>query len=345
MLIYTLFNNKGGVSKTTTAFHLGWKLVDKGHRVLLVDADPQCNLTQLILTPRIKDAEAENIVEYLEGRNVYDALDPAYNSRPKQLEAVECVEVNGRPGLFLLPGSTRLAEYETALGIAQQLSETLNPMRNVPGAFRHLITITARKYNIDYVLIDVSPSLGSLNQNITTSSDRLIIPLNPDVFSVQAIASLSRILPAWVGWAEKASNIQSLMDADYPFVRSDLKFCGTIIQRYRQRNGGPTAAFGKYFEQLRDAVTGTLRPALSGSHLLFSEKTYLEQGMGGDCTLAEIPDFNTLIASSQDVGKPVFALSEKDTGNTGVVFDTQQRTVRNVDEMYSALADKIVGLS
>jgi len=47
--LISLFNHKGGVSKTTTAFNLGWTLAEKGHKTLLVDADPQCNLTALVL--------------------------------------------------------------------------------------------------------------------------------------------------------------------------------------------------------------------------------------------------------------------------------------------------------
>ena len=46
-----LFNHKGGVSKTTTTFNLGWMLAEKGHRVVMIDTDPQCNLSGLVLDP------------------------------------------------------------------------------------------------------------------------------------------------------------------------------------------------------------------------------------------------------------------------------------------------------
>ena len=49
MQIITLFNNKGGVSKTTTTFNIAWKLAQTGKRILMVDADPQCNLTELVM--------------------------------------------------------------------------------------------------------------------------------------------------------------------------------------------------------------------------------------------------------------------------------------------------------
>ena len=63
----SLFNNKGGVSKTTTAFHLGWKLAEMGHKTLIVDTDPQCNLTGLCLNT---DRACEKIsVNYIISRS------------------------------------------------------------------------------------------------------------------------------------------------------------------------------------------------------------------------------------------------------------------------------------
>lgn len=97
-----LFNHKGGVSKTTTIFHLGWMLAEQGHRVILVDADPQCNLSGLILgfkgAPEFEDFYLEE-----SQRTIRAGLAPAFESQPRAIEAIDCLPVNGCEGLFLLP--------------------------------------------------------------------------------------------------------------------------------------------------------------------------------------------------------------------------------------------------
>lgn len=75
------FNNKGGVSKTTTCFNLGWMLANRGHRVVMVDADPQCNLTGMVLDLSEPDALDRFYQEHAE-QNLKDALEPAFSSRP-----------------------------------------------------------------------------------------------------------------------------------------------------------------------------------------------------------------------------------------------------------------------
>src|SRR5690349_4063080 len=133
-----MFNHKGGVSKTTTAFNLGWMLARKGKRVVLVDADPQCNLTGVTLGLNAEwppeDVSQEETdpesVEYAEhqdasqdfftanfDRTLYGALKPAFESEPRVMEAVDCIAVDGRPGLYLLPGHLRLGEYEVTLSV------------------------------------------------------------------------------------------------------------------------------------------------------------------------------------------------------------------------------------
>jgi len=153
------FNNKGGVSKTTTCFNVGWMLAERGHTVVMVDGDPQCNLTGMVLDVTEEDALAK-FYEENPKRNLKEALEPAFASRPKPLEPVECVEVEGRENLYLIPGHVGLAEDEVSLGIAQQLSESVQALKNLPGSFKYLFDITAEQYDAEFVLLDLSPGAG-----------------------------------------------------------------------------------------------------------------------------------------------------------------------------------------
>ena len=82
----SLFNHKGGVSKTTTTFNLGWMLAAKGKKVILVDADPQCDLTGLVLDFKGGDDEIEQLYKHGDGRDLKSGLAPAFESRPVPLK-------------------------------------------------------------------------------------------------------------------------------------------------------------------------------------------------------------------------------------------------------------------
>jgi hypothetical protein len=64
--VIALYNHKGGVGKTTSTLNLGWKLASRGHKVLLVDADPQCNLTGFLVDPGCELKQAEDYADPLE---------------------------------------------------------------------------------------------------------------------------------------------------------------------------------------------------------------------------------------------------------------------------------------
>jgi cellulose biosynthesis protein BcsQ len=334
------FNNKGGVSKTTTCFNLGWMLANRGHTVVLVDADPQCNLTGMVLD--LSEAEAlDRFYHENPEQNLKDALEPAFSSRPKPLAPVDCVEVPNCDDLFLIPGHVGLAEDEVSLGIAQQLSESVQALKNLPGSFSHLFEITAAQYNADYVLVDLSPGLGSINQNLVATSDYFVVPASPDIFSVMAIDSLARVVPRWMAWARNAAQLEALANADYPFPEARLKFLGMIVQRYRLKSGQPTEAFRTYFEELDNAIDNTLVPAFERTGLLLPKKLYDEAGLEGSLRLASIPDFNTLIANSQQVRKPVFTLTKDDVSRRGVVWEKQKENIDKFEQVFADMASRI----
>jgi cellulose biosynthesis protein BcsQ len=340
-----LFNHKGGVSKTTTTFNLGWMLASKGKRVILVDSDPQCNLTGMALGEETEDDEARIQEIYNTTSNIKTGLAPAFESQPRAIEAVDCISVKGRDGLFLLPGHVGFAEYEVTLGIAQELSGSIQALKNLPGSINDLLEKTAAKFNADYILIDMSPSLGSINQNLLMISDFFLVPTTADFFSVMAIDSLVRVLPRWYAWAKSASSLQVLKEANYPFPDVNLRFLGTIVQNYRIIRGKETVAFQTWIEKIEKAVSDKLIPTLGRSNIMLPNQLYTNQGIGSNFTLAKISNFNSLIALSQKHRTPVYDLTSQQLKQRGKVLENNQKKQKEFERTFSDLADKIIALS
>lgn len=340
-----LFNHKGGVSKTTTTFNLGWMLAEKGHRVVMIDTDPQCNLTGLVLD---YDSTQDFDKFYVEhpGANIKDALAPAFESQPKAIQTIDCVEVRGREGLFLVPGHVNLSEYEVTLGIAQELSGSIQTLKNLPGAFHYFVSKIAEAQKADYVLVDMSPSLGAMNQNFLMTSDFFIIPTAPDYFSVMAIESLTAILPKWMEWAKRAAQMDALRSATYPFPQLSLKLLGTIIQRYRLMKGKATIGFQTWIDQINAKVRDRLAPTLEQHGGMLFADAYTKAGVdpqGGYC-LSQIADFNSMITVSQNNQTPVFALTKDMFGHEGAVLDQDIAKRDEFQKTFSDLADRVLAL-
>jgi cellulose biosynthesis protein BcsQ len=343
-----LFNHKGGVSKTTTTFNLGWMLASKGKKVILVDTDPQCNLTGMALGEGTEDNEERIAQLYETHSNIKTGLAPAFESQPRAIEAVDCIRLEGQEGLYLLPGHVGLAEYEVTLGIAQELSGSIQALKNLPGSITDLLDKTANKFNADYMLIDMSPSLGSINQNILMTSDFFIIPTTADFFSVMAIDSLTKVLPKWYAWAKAANSLPILKEASYPFPDINLRFLGIIVQNYRIRKGKETVAFEKWIHKIEDNVSQKLIPVLQRNDMMLSHKVYTESGINQNCTLEKIPDFNSLIALSQEHQTPVYALTREQLRSArwyGKVLTKGQEKQEQFEKTFSGLADKIIKLT
>ncbi|MGL4634507.1 MAG: ParA family protein [Beijerinckiaceae bacterium] len=346
-----IFNHKGGVAKTTMTFHLAWMLAELGKRVMVVDCDPQCNLTGIFLgSIEIEDYPFES-TNPQEPQNIRDAVRPAFESRPYLIEATKLEESVQRPGLFLLPGHVGLSEYESQLAVAHELSNTLSALQNIPGALRHAIFKAGEKYSIDYALLDMSPSLGAINQNLFMTSDAFILPMAPDLFSAMALKSLARTLPKWNEWGKKASTNAILQAADYPFPEMTPKYLGSSVQNFRKRSrdgeeARPTQAFQKWFDKLAETRSSDLLIALQKSGMLLPPETYIAAAAPPNEFLMEIGSLDGLIATAQELSKPVFAIDLlRDTTYRGVVADNYQEKIDDVRRKFKAGAEKVIQLT
>lgn len=230
--IISLFNHKGGVSKTTTTFNLGWALAESGRKVLIVDGDPQCNLTGMVLGFEGRN-DFGSFYSSNPRANVNTCLTPALQGSQSPVKPANPVGTN-QDNLFLLAGHIDLAESESQLSVALSTGASAIPaLQNLPGSLGHLLRSTAEKHDFDVVIVDMSPSVGALNQCFLMSSDFFIVPTFPDYFCNQAIESLSRVLPKWNN-SSSGFRDQSL---EYPLPPNPPKFIGTISQKYRPRGG------------------------------------------------------------------------------------------------------------
>jgi cellulose biosynthesis protein BcsQ len=342
--VINLFNHKGGVSKTTTVFNLGWKLGLLGKKVIIADFDPQCNLTGMVLGYTGID-DLESSYKASPPNNVKDMLAPAFESQPRKIVGADCIQVVGNENLFLLPGHIGLAEYETTLGIAQELSGSLLALRNLPGSIRYALDATAEKYGADFILVDMSPSLGPINQNLLMTSDHFIVPLHPDYFSSMALSSLSRTLPRWRSWANTAHGIDALVTADYPFPLPHSTFIGAVVQKYRPRSGKASSAFQRWIDQLTAGLEKELIPSLEKANLLKSAEFKSISGTEPWVPIMEVSDFNSLIALSQEHQVPVYSLTKEMVKQSGAVWEQSEESMAVFEDAFDKCAKLVIALT
>jgi cellulose biosynthesis protein BcsQ len=319
-------------------------LARSGKKVLIIDCDPQCNLTGMVMGfDHLNDTSTIEGPSNESPRNVRDGLAPAFESRPSLIQAVKCIQVRGNDNLFLLPGHIGLAEYEVTLGISQELSGSVVTLRNLPGSIRFLFDKTCESYGIDIALVDMSPSLGAINQNLVTTSNYFIVPMNPDFFAIMAINSLSKFLPKWKTWSDAARNLPIFREAAYPFPENPSKFIGYIIQKYRPRGGAsPSKAFEKWIEDVESSVKNQLLPVLRSSNMIASDQQFSAAGFAPDEPLLQMPDFNALIARSQEHQVPVFELTDQQLDQAGIVLDRTKASMDRFKTLFSDAADRLI---
>ncbi len=333
-----VFNHKGGVSKTTTVFNLGWML-SKTKKVLLVDADSQCNLSSLVLGD---DFEKYYVEDGTKLQNIKDGVAPAFQGKPVPIAAVNCFSPQRAPSMYLLAGHANLSEYDAALTFAQTSNNAISTLQNLPGAFSELLRLTEEKYSVDYTIIDLNPSLSSVNQNLFLSAHAFLVPTNPDPFSIMALSTLQAALPRWVEW--KKSAVALFSDSAYPLLEGVPKFCGSIIQRFNIRNGKAAKPYRDNIQEIKEKLGQDFFSAMTKSGMVYTAEQYGADFIAAQYCLAEIPDFQGLLPKAHHAGVPVFDLTDAEIGETGPVLAGLQSKRGLFATQFASMAEKITAL-
>ncbi len=312
--IITLYNHKGGVSKTTTTFNLAHLLAQNGKKVLAVDADPQSNLTELMLSPIIaeldeQERETGEEVE-LDGNSLLDLLRPRIDGDISEIaiESVKTIQIN--EGLELLKGDVNLSAIEDSLAEAhiQRFSNKTHEKRTYV-AIGDILTRYGDANEIDYILIDVGPSSGALTRSCFLACDGYFVPTAPDRFNVQAIGTLSTIISKWMQEHEQIYN--AFCELQLPIRHGRPQFLGVILQNFKIRGGEPKPTYQMWMDRIPVKVLSSLFPAISQFNTAEKDTT---SGLTGDqVVVSRIRDFEGLIPIMQECGKAMFDITQNDT--------------------------------
>lgn len=323
--ICTLYNHKGGVSKTTTTFNLGHALATSGYRVLLVDADPQCNLSELFLGAYLDKLDIQEIetgeASELPGTSILEALYPRLSGGTHNVDVSKINLINSpfNTNLSLLRGDIDLNMTEDDLSLAhqQRLGSQIH-FKYTYVAIHDMLRRLGEHHEIDFILIDVGPSAGAITRSCFLSCDAFFVPVSPDRFNVQAIGSLSKIIDKWI--SEHLLIVNDFKRLGLNVSHGKPSFLGTITQNYKMRSGKPKKGYELWMRRIPEKVSMTLSPILQKYS---DDKDILGICNSFECINAvSIPDFGSYATLMQECSKPVFSLSKDDSKliNDGISY-------------------------
>lgn len=358
--LITFFNHKGGVGKTTLVHNLGFILADRGYKVLLIDADPQMNLTSAMygLSTSVEYSTddgskwSKNIQKYI---SLIEYLNIELKNQPCNKEIFR-IESKSEGGKFvdLISGSINLTNIEADLyGIIKNRNEFTN---EIPYKFEQAIKRNKNQY--DFILIDTSPSASSIiNALIMMISDYFITPVSPTFFSLQAIDNLSTIFTNWIKLLGDYQKNQSFKGLSF-----EPKFLGLVVQMAKRFNGGSvheTTKFSKsaekWIEEVNSSVKRFQQFAMQRGFSISTEEFEASFGKDpGPFIIQKCCDFTPQLRSiAEKAGIPVVQLTQdicnkyKDSGqNIDITKEDGQytRSYMSIKNSYQKIAEGLIQL-
>ncbi len=359
--LITFFNHKGGVGKTTLVHNLGFALADRGYKVLLIDADPQMNLTAAMygLSTSVEysvDEESkwsQNVKKYI---SLTEYLAIELKGRKCAKKIFRAKGDNKKGFVDLISGSIDLFDIEVDMyGIIKNRNEFTD---EIPYKFEKSIRKKQAQY--DFILIDTSPSASSIvNALLMMITDYFITPVSPSFFSLQAIDNLSQIFANWMKLLNPYQTTRSFKGLSF-----QPKFLGLVVQMAKRFNAGTgKTSFSKSTEKWVKDVNVSVKKfhKFSTNHGMAISEVEFEK-IFGKCVAVDDPspfviqkccDFTLHLRSiAEKAGVPVIHLTQKicDKYKDSNAVDLRKkdgqyaRALASITQSYGKIADGLVRL-
>jgi cellulose biosynthesis protein BcsQ len=320
MTTVAFFNNKGGVGKTSLIYHLAWMLRERDRRVIAADLDPQANLTGMFLD----DAGLERLWRDGNQGTIDKGVAPLFEGTADIVDSPQIEEIGETIGLLM--GDLALSRREDEL--SAQWPKCLDGDKRafrVTTAFARLIARSGKRFGAQLALLDVGPNLGAINRAALVASDYVVIPLAPDLFSLQGLRNVGPTLRDWRhDWQERAGLRPTGLDIDLP--SGDMKPLGYVIMRHSIRLSRPVQAYGRWIDKIpseyAEAVTRDGLPSAPAEQ-------------DPNC-LAHLKDYRSLMPMAREANRPMFLLKPAH-GAIGA----HQRAVRDCYTDFGLLAAEL----
>jgi len=334
MISIAMFNNKGGVGKTTLTCNIASYFAKRqGRKVAVVDCDPQCNSTQLIMGEEFSEKLYTDIVTKTKYSTISDILQPIEVGEADIDENIKIIPAaQNRFGVDLLPGHPSFSVIEDLLSLAwwELKSGTIGGFRKTNWNTR-LCEILSPNY--DFVFFDLGPSLGSINRSVLVGCNNFITPMGTDIFSILGIKNIAKWFISWIELYDNGYVVCSKADpgkiGDY-HVKKDLDiktgYLGYTMQQYitKSKKGirRPTKAYEDIIKDVPNQISGSL-------------STFC-RGKIADTKLGDVPHLYSLIPLAQSVSAPILDLRSAD-GLVGSQFKQRE----DYGEIIGSIVDKI----
>jgi chromosome partitioning protein len=315
------FNNKGGVGKTTTVYHVACMLSNLGIKTIAIDLDPQSNLTSMFLKPeRLEEIYEKNIPI-----TVLDSINPVVSGDPYLPVHIEKIDEN----LGLILGNLSLSIFEDKLSDAwlKSLGGDSYSFR-LTSIFNTIFRDATSQFNAEYLLIDVGPNLGAINRAVSISSDFIIMPVASDLFSLQGIKNLGQTLAKWKkDWKQRMDQKPDNVSFDIPNNLS--KPIGYIVMQYSAKDSRPVKSYLRWANKI---------PSIF-SEFVFNSKTNVNSVEEDENCIALLKHYRSLAPMSMESNKPIFLLKPAD-GAIGAHVYAVQKSYDDFEVLTKSILDR-----